>query len=224
MDDLRRLELSLDGPVFGPSSRERPRSAIIFCHGYGANGADLISMAPALAERLPDTIFIAPNAPQPCPVAPGGYQWFPLVTLSRKERDEGTYKTGPLLDGFLSEVLNHFGLEEGAAALFGFSQGTMLSLYVGLRREKALAGIVGFSGALAGSHDLRAEIRSRPPVFLVHGDQDELIPHSAMAEATSALQAAGVEVQNLLETGVGHGIGPRGFQAAAQFLRQILKR
>jgi phospholipase/carboxylesterase len=180
-------------------------------------------MAPQLAEVLPGTNFFSPNAPQPCPTSPLGYQWFPLTTLSHEERERGTYEAAPVLDQFIDEVLAEYGLNETRLVLVGFSQGTMMALHVGLRREKQLAGIVGFSGALAAPQKLIEEMRSKPPVMLSHGDRDELIPFPAMFEATGALEAAGVTVTKNLSHGVAHGIGPDGFQLASSFLRKVLE-
>ena len=223
MADHGGTDFSLQGPIVQPRTSGRPESAIVFCHGYGSNGADLISMAPPLAEALPGTIFLSPNAPQPCPTSSVGYQWFPLTTLSPEERRRGTYKAGPALDQFIDEVLAEYGMDEARLALVGFSQGTMMALHVGLRRKKQLAGIVGFSGALAAPEKLIEEMRSKPPVLLSHGDRDELIPFPAMFEAVGALEAAGLTVTNNLSHGVAHGVGPDGFQMAAAFLTKVLK-
>ena len=214
MDDRACTGFSLQGSIVEPRSGVRPTSAVIFCHGYGSNGADLISMAPPLAESLPATIFLSPNAPQSCPASPNGYQWFPLSTLSGQEREQGSYQAAPALDKYLDEVLKHYGLSEDRLALVGFSQGTMMALHVGLRRESPLAGIVGFSGALAAPDKLIGEMRSKPPILLTHGDRDEVIPHPAMYEAARALEAAGLAVAKNLSCGVAHGIGPDGFQLA----------
>ena len=222
MADQGGTNFSLQGPIVQPRSGGKPASAIIFCHGYGSNGADLISMAPPLAEVLPKTIFLSPNAHQPCPASTVGYQWFALTTLSHEERDAGTYEAAPRLDHFIDEVLTEFGLDESRLALVGFSQGVMMALHVGLRRKRQLAGIVGFSGALAAPEKLDEEIKSRPPVLLSHGDRDEVIPFPAMSEAVRALEAAGLTVTKNLSLGVAHGIGPDGFQMATAFLREVL--
>ena len=224
MVDQGGTNFSLQGPIIQPRSGGKPASAIIFCHGYGSNGADLISMAPPLAKVLPETIFLSPNAHQPCPASTVGYQWFALTTLSHEERERGTHDAAPRLDHFIDEVLAEFGLDESRLALVGFSQGAMMALHVGLRRKRKLAGIVGFSGALTAPEKLIEEIKSRPPVLLAHGDRDEVIPFPAMSEAVGALEAAGLTVTKNLSRGVAHGIGPDGFQLATAFLREVLDK
>lgn len=214
---------SLTGPAVEAKEGASPESVLILCHGYGSNGDDLISLVPHLQQVLPRTLFIAPNAPDICPGAPNGYQWFPLTDLSTEERIKGAYAAAPVLNNFLDEVLAEYGITEDHLALLGFSQGTMMSLHVGLRRQKELAGIVGFSGMLAAPERLVAEIKSRPPILLTHGDRDEVIPFPAMFEAVGALEAAGISVAKHLSHGLAHGIGPDGFQKAAAFLAQVLE-
>jgi phospholipase/carboxylesterase len=210
----------LSGPVIEPENGA-PESMVILCHGYGSNGDDLIQLAPQWQAILPGTVFLSPNAPEACPGAPGGYQWFPLTSMDRDERKAGVYGAAPILNGFIDQSLEKYGLTEDRLALVGFSQGTMMSLHVGPRREKQLAGILGFSGALTAPENLVAEIRSKPPVSLFHGEQDNMIPFPAMFEAVGALEAAGMKVQRHLSPGVPHSIGPDGLQKGGAFLASI---
>ncbi len=214
---------TLTGPVVMPSSGRAPTGLVILSHGYGANGEDLIGLAPHWQRVLPDVAFIAPNGPERCPGSPaGGFQWFGLSTLSEEERWQGTLRAAPILTAFIDAKLEEFGLDERRLVLAGFSQGTMMSLHIGLRRERAVAGILGYSGALVGAHRLKDEIRSRPPVQLVHGDMDQLLPVGNMTEAAMALEAAGVAVSTHVSHGVPHGIGPDGVEVGARFLVECL--
>lgn len=209
----------LDGPSLAPTGQAE--SLVILVHGYGSNGADLIGLAQKWRGLLPATFFIAPNAPEPSP-HPGGFQWFPIGSFSAEERIAGTERAAPLLQAFIDAQLASHKLPSAKTALVGFSQGTMLALHVGLRREGPLAGLVGYSGALAAPEKLVAEIRTRPPVALLHGADDELIPFSAMFEAAGALKANRVPVETLLSRGIGHGIAQDGLEKGGRFLKRVL--
>ncbi|HEY2660680.1 MAG TPA: alpha/beta fold hydrolase [Caulobacteraceae bacterium] len=213
---------SLDGPIALPASGGAPKSLVIFLHGYGSNGADLISLAPYWQAALPNTFFIAPNAPQPCPGAPGGYQWWPLTSLTPEARAAGVRQPAAALNTFVDNQLERHGLTEDRLALVGFSQGTMMALHVGPRRKHALAGIVGYSGMLADPAALANEVRTKPPVLLVHGDADEVVPVFALQEAKLALGSLGFEIATHVSAGLGHGIDEAGLRLGGQFLSEAL--
>src|SRR5882672_8372854 len=150
----------IEGPHYGPQGGGKPGHLVVLLHGYGADGNDLIGLAPVLAPLLPDVVFLAPNAPYPCEGNPTGYQWFGINRLDPESRLAGTRSAAPLIDAFLDEKLADYRLDESKTVLVGFSQGTMMALHVGLRRTKQLAGIVGFSGALAGDDEvMKIEIK-----------------------------------------------------------------
>jgi len=211
----------IDGPSHGPQSGGKPKQLVILLHGYGADGNDLIGLAPVLAPLMPDAVFHAPNAPYPCDGNPMGFQWFPINRLDPASRLAGTRSAAPFVDAFLDDTMAKYGLDESQTVLVGFSQGTMMSLHVGLRRAKQLAGIVGFSGAFAGAETLKDELKSRPPVLLVHGDADEMLPHQLTEEAAVALRANGIEVAVHIAPGIGHGIDQSGLSHAARFLLHV---
>ncbi|HXP29794.1 MAG TPA: prolyl oligopeptidase family serine peptidase [Stellaceae bacterium] len=215
---------NLEGPVRKPASGGPALSLVVFLHGFGADGDDLIGLAPYWAPLLPDTEFLSPHAPYPCEMAPFGRQWFSLQSHAPESMLAGARATAPLIDAFLDDTLVARNLDESRLALVGFSQGTMMSLYVGLRRAKPLAAIIGYSGALLGAETLAGEIRSRPPVLLVHGDADPIVPVSALPHAVRALEAAGVEVEELLRPGLAHGIDQAGLERGGLFLRNALAR
>jgi phospholipase/carboxylesterase len=194
------------------------RQLVVLLHGIGANGDDLIGLAPALAAALPGATFVAPNASEPYEMAPFGYQWFSL----RDQRPDalwlGVQAVAPGLNAFLDAELERHRLADHQLALLGFSQGTMTALHVAPRRPRALAGVLGYSGALLGTDRLPQEAISRPPVLLIHGDADEVVPAHAMYAAVAGLQAAGIPVQWSLRPGLPHGIDPDGIAHGAAFL------
>ena len=216
------MAVELDGPRLPPRSGNA-RQLVVFLHGYGANGDDLIEVGRVWQQLLPQAAFVSPHAPEPCPGAPGGRQWFGLTFRDPNERWRGVTSAAPGLERFLDAELARHQLSPAALALVGFSQGTMMALHVGLRRAAAPAAIVGYSGLLVLPPDnnveaFAAEIKARPPVLLVHGDQDDLIPPQALFQATQGLAAIGVPVEWHLSTGVGHGIDGEGLRHGGEFL------
>lgn len=209
----------------GPASGEI-RSAVIFLHGYGANGADLMGLAEPLAEHMPDTLFLSPDAPEQCAGAPLGRQWFPIPWIdgsSEEESRASLYRAADDLNAFLDGVMLDEDLLPEQVMLFGFSQGTMMALYVAPRREDAVAGIVAFSGRLLEPELLGDEALCRPAVLLVHGDEDDVVPVEALPQAAEALQEAGWrEVYAHIQKGTAHGIAPDGLSVALAFLRERL--
>ncbi len=200
-------------------------SLVIFLHGYGADGEDLLGLADPLAAHLPGTVFLAPNAPERCSGNPFGFQWFPIPWLdgsSEAEAAAGLQAASEDLNRFLDARLAEEGLTPDRMALVGFSQGTMMSLHVALRRPEPIAGIVAFSGRLLAPERLEAEIASRPPVLLIHGDADPVVPFDDMAKAGNALVAAGVGTYGHVMRGTGHGIAPDGLSVALSFLKDRL--
>ena len=203
----------------------RASSLVVFVHGYGANGADLLGVSDPLAPHLPDTVFLAPDAPEPCLGNPFGFQWFPVPWLdgsSPEAAAQGLAASAADLDAFLDARLGEEGLTDQAMALVGFSQGSMMSLHVAPRRERPVAAVVAFSGRLLEPERLEAETRVRPPVLLLHGDQDPVVPFEDMALAGDALVKAGFETYGHVMEGGGHGISPDGLSAALGFLKARL--
>ena len=210
----------IDGPRVVPAGGAPVRSLAILLHGYGSNGEDLISLAPYWRGALPATAFVAPNAPERCPGAPGGYQWWSLT--GGGPRSEGVAKAAPVLDAFIDAELSRYGLTEVELALVGFSQGTMMALHVGPRRRSPLAGIVGYSGMLADAAGLADPTLTHPPILLIHGDADPMIPIAAFHQAKAALGQNGFAVESHVSAGLGHSIDQAGLQLGGAFLARVL--
>lgn len=216
----RELKVGRRAPASG-----QVKQVVIFLHGYGADGNDLLGLAEPLGQHLPDTLFLAPDAPERCRNNPMGYQWFPIPMMdgsSEAQARDSLVQSVEDLDAFLDRVLEDEGVTPAQVALVGFSQGTMMSLHVAPRRAEPLAGVVGFSGRLLEPERLAAEVKSTFPVLLAHGDQDPLVPFESMALAAQALSAAGFPVYTFTMEGTPHGIAPEGLGQALAFLRRFL--
>lgn len=209
---------ALSGPALAPAAGGKAEQLVILLHGVGADGNDLIGLAPHLAGALPHAAFVSPHAPFAYDMAPFGFQWFSLTDLDPARLLAGVRRAAPPLNAFIDAELSRHSLAEDRLALVGFSQGAMMALHVGLWRAKACAGIVALSGALVGPEVLAGEIRARPPVLLVHGDQDPVVPVAAMAAAVAGLAAQRVPVESHLRPGLGHGIDAEGLALAIGFL------
>ncbi len=214
----------IDGPSHGPHGGGTPRQLVVLLHGFGADGNDLIGLAPVLAPLMPDAIFVAPNAPYPCEGNPMGFQWFGISRFDPAARLAGARSAAPFVDAFLDDTMakKYGGLDETKTALVGFSQGTMMSLHVGLRRTKQLAGIVGFLGALVGRGGTQGpkSRRGRLSCWSM-GDADEMLPHVLTEQAAAALKENGIDVTVHIAPGVGHGIDQSGLSHAARFLLHV---
>jgi len=202
------------------------RSVVVFVHGYGANGADLLGLADPLGEHLPDTLFVAPDAPETIPGMPTGFQWFPIPWIdgsSEEEAERGLQSAVEDLNAFLDALMVDEDVLPEQVVLFGFSQGTMMSLHVAPRREDAVAGIVAISGRLLSPETLVDDVVSRMPILLIHGDQDDVVPPQSLPQAAEALQEAGFkDVFAHIMQGTGHGIAPDGLSVALAFMRDKL--
>ena len=212
----------LTGPVFGPASHGKPQQLVVLMHGLGADGDDLIGLAPELARALPDAVFVSPNAPFPCDMAPWGFQWFSLQDRAPAAMEKGVRAVAPTVDAFLDAAMAKYSVPAAKTVLVGFSQGTMTSLHVAPRRAQSLAGVVGFSGALVAGNSLAAEATSKPPICLIHGNADEVVPFAAMGQANTALTNAGFSIETHTRPNLGHGIDGEGIAIAARFLRRVL--
>jgi phospholipase/carboxylesterase len=210
---------------FGRAGVEKGQATglVVFLHGYGADGNDLLGLADPMAPHLPGVAFAAPDAPEQCRGGGFGYQWFPIPWLdgsSEEAAKAGMAAAAADLNGFLDRVLEEEGLAEDRMVLVGFSQGAMMSMHVAPRRDKEVAGIVAISGRLLHPEALATEAKVKPPVLLIHGDQDPVVPFSDMSKAGDALTAAGFPTYGHIMKGTGHGISPDGLRVSLQFIRE----
>ncbi len=211
----------LSGPDAPPAAGGPPRQLVILLHGVGADGNDLINLSQTMGQKLPHARFVAPNGPEACDMAPVGYQWFSLQDRNPANMLAGIQRSIPLLNAFIDAELEKAGLDDRNLALLGFSQGTMMSLYAAPRRPKQMAGVLGYSGALLGGDTLAGEALSKPPMFLIHGDADQVVPVQALHAAVADLQSAEIPVQWSVRPGLPHGIDPEGMAHGAAFLASV---
>jgi phospholipase/carboxylesterase len=218
---------ALSGPRFGPARGGKPKQLVVLLHGWGADGNDLIGLAPALAPILPDAEFLSPDGPFDCD-AGFGRQWFslgdrnPAGDMSDPVMTARLAAVAPMIDGFIDDALNQRNLGADKLALVGFSQGTMAALYVGLRRAQGPVGILGYSGHLVAGAALSQEARAKPEILLVHGEQDDILPVAATRYAEQMLKKQGFTVSAVYRPGLGHGIDEEGLRAGAAFLKGVL--
>jgi phospholipase/carboxylesterase len=200
---------------------EKPQQIVVLLHGVGADGKDLLDLGHVWETILPACVFISPDAPRPYDMAPIGHQWFSLRDRTPSVMAEDMVKNQPIVDEYLDGLLNEFSLPANKLALVGFSQGTMVSLYVGPRRAQQLAGILGYSGALLKPLDLHAELKSRPPICLLHGLKDDVVPPDASQQAQMVFEQQGISCELHMQQNLGHGIDDSGLKLGAAFLQRI---
>mgnify|MGYP002346983665 FL=1 len=217
---MRELRFGRRGTAQGEAT-----ALVVFLHGYGADGADLLGLSDVLGPHLPGVAFVAPDAPDRCAGGGFGFQWFPIPRFDGSTEamaEAGIEASAADLNAFLDARLAEEGLAPDRLVLVGFSQGAMMSLHVAPRRAKPVAGVVAISGRLLRPEALVAEARVRPPVLIMHGDQDPVVPFGELARAGDALVAAGFPVYAHVMKGTGHGIAPDGLGVALQFIKQRL--
>lgn len=211
-----------NGRSLQPLSGGPPKQIVLLLHGFGSNGADMIALAPHWQEALPDALFLAPHAPERCGFG-FGYQWWGINAFTPQALAQGAATAAPPLEAFIDRKLEQYGLSEAELALVGFSQGTMMALHVGLRRPNQLAAIVGYSGMLTGGPELKHQRITKPPVLLIHGSDDEVVPVAALHESERELARIGVPVTTHVSLGVGHSVDPPGLRLGRDFVAKALK-
>jgi phospholipase/carboxylesterase len=216
--------MELKSYTHGPASGSAPKQLVILLHGLGADGRDLLGLAPHFGRNLPDAVFVAPDAPYPCDMAPMGYQWFSLQDWTPASILRGVQKAAPILDAFITEQMEKNGVPAGKTALVGFSQGTMMSLYVGPRFPEKLAGILGYSGALVWEPDLDFTTLNKIPVHLIHGNADMAVPLAAYYQAKMVLEQAAFPLSGGITHGLMHNIDEAGLRDGGTFLQRVLNQ
>lgn len=210
----------VNGASLQPRSGDPPKQIVLLLHGFGSNGADMISLAPHWQDALPDALFLAPHAPQRCSMMATGYQWWGLSGFAPQELAAGATSAAPAIDAFIDRKLEQYGLTEANMALVGFSQGTMMALHVGLRRP--VAAVVGYSGMLTSTTGLNRNENTKPPVLLVHGTADPVVPVAALHDAESQLKRLGIDVKTHTSQGLGHNVDPAGLRMGRDFVSQAM--
>ena len=195
---------------------------MLLLHGYGSSGAELISLAPQWRQALPDALFLAPNAPQRCGLRAAGFQWWPLTAFTPQALAAGAVTAAPAIDAFIDRKLDQYGLTGAELALVGFSQGTMMALHVGLRRKRQVAAIVGYSGMLTGAPELAHAEITKPPVLLVHGSADPIVPVAALHATKADLERLGIDAVTHVAAGLGHSVDPVGLRLGEDFVAKGL--
>jgi phospholipase/carboxylesterase len=214
----------VNGSSLQPASGGRPKQIVLLLHGFGSNGADMIALAPHWQALLPDALFLAPNAPQRMGAMAAAYQWWPLSAFTPQALASGAASAAPAIDTFIDRKLAQYDLGEADLAIAGFSQGTMMALHVGLRRSHQVAAIVGYSGMLTGAPELARLPIAKPPVLLVHGSADAIVPVAALHAAKAALDQVGIDATTHVSTGVGHSVDPVGLQLGGAFIARAFAR
>lgn len=223
MENTGEADLSkiVNGSSLQPLSGKKPKQIVLLLHGYGSNRADLISLAPHWQRSVPDALFLAPNAPQSCGME-GGYQWWPLTAFTPAALAQGAKAAAPAIEAFVDRKLAQYDLTDSDLAIVGFSQGTMMALHVGLRRIRPVAGVVGYSGMLTGAPELSHPSITRPPVLLIHGSADQVVPVAALHAAKRNLEQLGIVVTAHVSPGVGHSVDPVGLRMGGEFVAKAL--
>ncbi len=215
-------EQTLEGPRQEPSSGGPATSLVVLLHGWGADGNDLIGLAPLLGQVLPDAAFVAPHAPDPCEMNPAGRQWFSLQDRTPAQMEAGAAAIAPSLNAFIDQEMERYGVSADKVAVLGFSQGTMMALYCAPRREEPVSCVIGYSGALLAPEAMAEAVKSKPPVLLIHGEDDPVVPAAALTAATQALLHMDFEVYSDLRPGVQHSIDEEGLKLGCAFLHRQL--
>lgn len=207
----------LSGPMLPPKSGGAPKQAVILLHGYGADGSDLIGLGHHWGPLMPDALFIAPNAPNPCAGNPFGFEWFPLAVDRIAGRIEGAKNAAPVIVEFLTDLWTQTDIKPADTFLIGFSQGAMMALHIGTALPRPVRGIVAFSGAFVPAAD-GFPAADKAPVALIHGDSDQVVDPDLSRQAATELTAAGYGVSLHISAGVAHGIAPDGLDFATSFM------
>lgn len=213
--------VTLNTYTHGPASGSA-KQLVILLHGLGANGQDLLGLAPEFADTLPDAVFVSPDAPFPCDMAPVGYQWFSLQEWTAESILRGVQQAAPILEDFIAQQIRKYGVPANKTALLGFSQGTMMALYAGPRYPERLAGVLGYSGALVWGEGVDDHVMHRIPIHLIHGSADQIVPVAAFHQAKKKLEEAGFAVTGGVTPGLMHNIDAAGMRDGAAFLKRIL--
>ena len=212
----------LENVSIPPLSKSKPKQIVILCHGYGGDGKDISSLAINWQRFLPDAIFLCPNAPEICAINPQGFQWFDLTSENETIIFEKTLIAEKKLNTFIDQALNNFQLNLSNLALVGFSQGTMISIQVALKKKEQINCLIGYSGKIINQKHLSDNIKSKPKIFLMHGDNDTVVPPTHLLESKEFLVNHDIKVKNKMFKDCEHRIPVEGISLGLGFLRKNL--
>jgi|TARA_Y100000310_G_scaffold292572_1_gene321420 phospholipase/carboxylesterase len=196
-------------------------SLCVMIHGYGADGSDMIAVAAEMSVFLPNTHFMAPNGPEPCPTAPGYYQWYSFGS-GREGADQGAATVAPLINRYADIQLERLGLEDSRLIMFGFSQGGGIIIEAALRRARTCAALLCFTSAIRNRDKLADEITARPPTMLIHGELDDVVPIRHVINTAEILEEHGISVRYHICPGIGHTLNEEGAYMGAMFIAEML--
>ena len=212
----------LESASVSPLSKNKPRQAIILCHGYGGDGKDISALAISWQRFLPDAVFLCPNAPEVCADNPQGFQWFDLISEDKEIILEKSLIAEEKLNTFLDQVSNNFQLEPFNLALVGFSQGSMIGIQVALKKKEQINCLIGYSGKVINQKHLSDNINSKPKIFLMHGANDTIVPPTYLLEAKAYLKKHGINTKTKMFKNCEHKIPVEGSSLGLGFLKKNL--
>lgn len=211
---------------FLPPKSGTAKQMVMFLHGYGANGDDLLNIGYEWGNELPDAVFLSPNAPDICEAFAGGYQWFSIRAVDARafEREKLVEAVAPVLGAYINEQLKHWNIPENKLAVAGFSQGAMMAMYTMPRRKNPCAAVIGYSGMLLDAAGLKEKSIVKMPVLAIHGDADQVVPPESLAVVQSGFDAAGFNVETVMRPGLGHGIDQFGIIRGVEFIKEAFEK
>ena len=216
------MSYSLNTTVLNPHSKEKPKNAVILCHGYGGDGKDISLLASYYRTYLPDTLFVCPDAPERCAVSSSGFQWFDLMDQTKDQVLAKSLVAETHLNILIDEVIENNNLSSEKVAIGGFSQGCMISLQTGIKRKNKINSIVGYSGKIIDKNHLQNNINSRPNIILMHGEKDEIVPVSFVLEAKDFFNKNNYKIETKIFKNCEHRIPIEGSSLGLEFLKKNL--
>ncbi len=216
------MTYSLNSVILEPLSKEKPKNAVILCHGYGGDGKDISILASYWKAHLTETIFICPDAPEKCAASPSGFQWFDLLDQTNEQILSKSLVAEIKLNKFIDEVKEKNNLSANQIAIVGFSQGCMISLQTGIKRKDKINSIIGYSGKIINTDHLGKNIISRPNIILMHGDVDQVVPIEGLLEAKNFFTQNDYSIETQIFKNCEHRIPTEGSSLGLQFIKKHL--
>ena len=216
------MSYSLNTIILEPLSKEKPKSAVILCHGYGGDGKDISILANYWRAHLPNTIFICPDAPEKCAASPSGFQWFDLMDQTPEQVLSKSLIAESKLNKLIDEVKDKNNLLANQIVIGGFSQGCMISLQTGIKRKDTINSIIGYSGRIIDVNHLGKNIVSKPNIILMHGELDQIVQVNSLLEAKDFFIKNNYQVESHIFKNCEHRIPTEGSSLGLQFIKKHL--